>query len=154
VGYEPGESRSGVFGGNSNWRGPIWFPINYLAIESLQKFFHYYGPDVRVECPAGSGNAMDLWEVSAELSRRLIDIFRDREGRRAVFGGMEQMQRDPLWYDHLLFNEYFHGDTGEGLGAAHQTGWTGLVAKLIQQIGVEPSESLGTVGRAEVTHPR
>jgi hypothetical protein len=143
VGYEPAESQSGVFGGNSNWRGPVWFPINYLAIESLQKFFHYCGPSVMVECPTGSGRTMNLWEVAAELSRRLIGIFaRDDAGRRPVFGGYPRFPDDPHWRDHIPFHEYFHGDTGAGLGASHQTGWTGLVAKLIQQLGVEPTESL------------
>jgi hypothetical protein len=143
VAYEPGESRSGIFGGNSNWRGPVWFPINYLAIESLQKFFHYHGPDFTVECPAGSGRMLDLWEVSAEISRRLIGIFlRDGNGARPAFTH-DRFRRDPLWQDHLLFHEYFHGDTGAGLGASQQTGWTGLVAKLIQQVGVTPSESVG-----------
>jgi hypothetical protein len=143
VAYEPGESQSGIFGGNSNWRGPVWFPINYLAIESLQKFFHYHGRDFKVECPVGSGNMLDLWEVSAEISRRLIGIFlRDGNGGRPVFTH-DRFRQDPLWRDHLLFHEYFHGDTGAGLGASQQTGWTGLVAKLIQQVGVPPSESVG-----------
>jgi hypothetical protein len=143
VAYEPGESQSGIFGGNSNWRGPVWFPINYLAIESLQKFFHYHGPDFKVECPVGSGRMLDLWEVSAEISRRLISIFlRDGNGGRPAFTH-ERFRQDPLWQDHLLFHEYFHGDTGAGLGASQQTGWTGLVAKLIQQVGVTPSESVG-----------
>jgi hypothetical protein len=143
VSYEPAESQSGMFGGNSNWRGPVWFPINYLAIESLQKFFHYYGPDVKVECPRGSQRNMDLWEVASELSRRLISIFQENEhGLRPVFGPHEKFQLDPNWNDCLLFHEYFHGNTGAGLGASHQTGWTGLVAKLIQQIDVIPEQSL------------
>ena len=113
VDYEPAESSTGLFGGNSNWRGPIWFPVNYLIIESLQKFHHYLGDDYKVECPTGSGQMMTLWEVAGDLSRRLTRIFlRDSN-----------------------FHEYFHGDTGSGLGASHQTGWTGLVAKLIQQSG-------------------
>jgi hypothetical protein len=136
VGYEPAESTSGLFGGNSNWRGPIWFPINYLLIESLQVFHHYFSDDFKVECPTGSGEFMTLREVADELSRRLIRIFtRDAEGRRAVFGGQDRVQRDPHWRDYLLFHEYFHGDNGAGIGASHQTGWTGLVAKLIQQQG-------------------
>ncbi len=136
VDYEPGESSSGLFGGNSNWRGPIWFPVNYLLIESLQKFHHYYGDDLKVECPTGSGNFMNLWEVSQELSRRLSHIFlRNGDGTRPVFGENEKMQHDPHFRDHVLFYEYFHGDDGSGVGASHQTGWTGLVAKLLQQSG-------------------
>ncbi len=136
VDYEPAESTSGLFGGNSNWRGPIWFPVNYLLIESLQKFHHYYGDDLKVECPTGSGIMMNLWEVSQELSRRLSHIFlKDEEGRRPVFGENEKMQNDPHFNNYVLFHEYFHGDNGTGLGASHQTGWTGLVAKLLQQSG-------------------
>ncbi len=136
VAYEPGESRSGLFGGNSNWRGPVWFPVNYLLIESLQVFHYYYGDDFKVECPARSGQFLTLRQIADELSRRLIRIFtRDAEGRRAVFGSSDVMQRDPHWRDYVLFYEYFHGDDGHGVGASHQTGWTGLVAKLIQQQG-------------------
>jgi hypothetical protein len=136
VDYEPGESQSGLFGGNSNWRGPIWFPVNFLMIESLQKFHHYYGDDFRVECPTGSGQQLSLWEVSAELSRSLTHIFlRDENGHRPVYGANEKFQNDPLWRDLILFYEYFHGDTGVGLGASHQTGWTGLVSKLLEQTG-------------------
>ncbi len=136
VDYEPAESTTGLFGGNSNWRGPVWFPANYLLIESLQRFHYYFGDDFRVECPTGSGRMLTLWEVAAELSRRLSRLFlRDEEGRRPVFGGVEKFQTDPHWRDHLLFYEYFHGDNGTGLGASHQTGWTGLVAKLLQQSG-------------------
>jgi hypothetical protein len=136
VDYEPGESQSGLFGGNSNWRGPVWFPMNFLMIESLQKFHHYYGDDFRVECPAGSGRQMSLWDVSAELSRAMTRIFlRDKNGRRPVYGADEKFQNDPWWRDLILFYEYFHGDTGAGLGASHQTGWTGLVAKLLEQSG-------------------
>jgi hypothetical protein len=136
VDYEPAESTTGLFGGNSNWRGPIWFPINYLIIESLQKFHYYFGDDFKVECPTGSGQMMNLWEVSAEISRRLSRIFLcGVDGRRPVFGGIEKFQTDSHWRDAILFHEYFHGDTGAGLGASHQTGWTGLVAKLLQQSG-------------------
>jgi hypothetical protein len=136
VDYEPAESSTGLFGGNSNWRGPVWFPVNFLIIESLQKFHHYLGEDFKVECPTGSGQMMTLWEVAAEISRRLSRIFlRDERGRRPVYGGLEKFQSDPHWRDHLLFHEYFHGDDGAGLGASHQTGWTGLVAKLLQQSG-------------------
>ncbi|HJR59433.1 MAG TPA: hypothetical protein VJ813_08550 [Vicinamibacterales bacterium] len=136
VRYEPAESSTGLFGGNSNWRGPIWFPINYLLIEALQKFHHYFGENFRVECPTGSGQMMSLAEISGELSRRLSRIFlRDENGRRPVFGGMELFQHDPHWRDLILFHEYFHGDNGAGIGASHQTGWTALVAKLLQQSG-------------------
>lgn len=135
VGYEPGESRTALFGGNSNWRGPIWFPINFLLIESLQKFHHYYGDDFKVECPTGSGDFLTLREISDFLSRRLISLFvRDEHGRRPYLGD-DPRGDDPRWRDHLLFHEYFDGDTGRGLGASHQTGWTGLVAKLLLQQG-------------------
>jgi hypothetical protein len=136
VGYEPAESSSGLFGGNSNWRGPLWFPVNYLMIESLQKYHHYYGDRLQVELPSGSGQAANLHQVATELSRRLTRIFlRDEQGRRAVFGAVAQFQHDPHWRDYLLFYEYFHGDNGAGIGASHQTGWTALVAKLLQQSG-------------------
>ena len=136
VDYEPAESTSGLFGGNSNWRGPIWFPVNFLLIESLQKFHHYLGEDFKVEFPTGSGVMLTLWEVAAELSRRLTRIFlRDEHGRRPVFGGTEKFQTDNHWRELVLFHEYFHGDNGAGLGASHQTGWTGLVTKLLQQSG-------------------
>jgi hypothetical protein len=136
VDYEPAESRTALFGGNSNWRGPVWFPLNYLLIEALQKFDFYYGDNFKIECPTGSGNQMTLWEVATELSKRLISLFaRDEKGRRAVFGGTEKFQTDPLWKDLIPFHEYFHGDNGAGLGASHQTGWTSLIAKLIQQSG-------------------
>jgi hypothetical protein len=136
VDYEPAESTSGAFGGNSNWRGPIWFPVNFLIIESLQKFHRYLGDGFMVECPTGSGHQMTLWEVATELSNRLIHIFlRNGSGHRPVYDDTKTFQEDPQWRDLLLFYEYFHGDTGAGLGASHQTGWTGLVAKLIQQWG-------------------
>src|SRR5437867_12135307 len=136
VDYEPAESTSGLFGGNSNWRGPIWFPLNYLLIESLQKFHHYLGDDFKVEFPARSGKMLTLWEVAGELSRRLTSIFlKDEHGQRPVYQGLEKFQIDPHWRDLILFHEYFHGDSGRGLGASHQTGWTGLVTKLLQQSG-------------------
>lgn len=136
VEYEPAESHSGLFGGNSNWRGPIWFPVNFLLVESLQRFHHYLGDCYRVEFPTGSGNLLSLSEVAAEISCRLNGIFlRDANGRRPVFGGIEKFQTDAHWRDLVLFHEYFHADTGAGLGASHQTGWTGLVAKLMQQCG-------------------
>jgi hypothetical protein len=122
-----------LFGGNSNWRGPIWFPINYLIIESLREFHSYYGDQLKVECPTGSGTMMTLEEVAQELSRRLVQLFLpDDEGRRPVYGGLTQFHEDPLWRDYILFYEYFNGDNGAGLGASHQTGWTGLVANLLQ----------------------
>jgi Glycosyl hydrolase family 63 C-terminal domain len=134
VGYESAESMSGLFGGNSNWRGPVWFPINYLIVEALQKFHHFYGDELRIECPVGSGTMLTLGEVATELSRRLESIFLlDENGRRAVFGSSEQIQSDPEWRDRILFYEYFCGDTGRGLGASHQTGWTALVAKLLDR---------------------
>ncbi|MFN0084717.1 MAG: MGH1-like glycoside hydrolase domain-containing protein [Blastocatellia bacterium] len=136
VDYEPAESSTGLFGGNSNWRGPVWFPVNYLLVESLQKFHHYLGDDFQVECPTGSGRMMTLSEVAAEISQRMSRIFlRDDGGRRPVHGGAEKFQHDPHWRDLVLFYEYFHGDNGAGIGASHQTGWTGLVAKLLQQGG-------------------
>jgi hypothetical protein len=136
VDYEPAESSSGLFGGNSNWRGPVWFPVNYLLIESLQKFHYYLGDDFKVECPTGSGNWMTLWEVASEISQRLSRIFlRNSSGQRPVYGGTQKFQTDSHWRDLILFYEYFHGDNGAGIGASHQTGWTGLVAKLIQQFG-------------------
>jgi hypothetical protein len=136
VDYEPAESLTDIFGGNSNWRGPIWFPMNFLLIESLQKFDHYYGEHMKVECPAGSGQTKTLWAVATDISRRLTQIFlRGEDGRRPVYGDHEQFQRDALWRNLVLFHEFFHGDNGAGLGASHQTGWTGLVAKLIEQSG-------------------
>ena len=134
VDYEPGESSTGLFGGNSNWRGPIWFPVNFLLIESLQKFHYYLGDGFKVECPTGSGKMMTLWEVAGEISQRLMRIFLlDADQRRPVFGDKEKFQNNPHWRDLIPFHEYFHGDNGAGIGASHQTGWTGLVAKLIQQ---------------------
>ena len=136
VHYEPAESRSGLFGGNSNWRGPVWFPINFLLVETLQTFHHYYGEDFTVECPTGSGKFLTLNQIANELSQRMIRLFvRNEAGLRPCYGGLELFQNDPHWRDYLLFHEYFHGDNGAGLGASHQTGWTGLVAKLIQQQG-------------------
>ena len=134
VDYEPAESLSNMFGGNSNWRGPIWFPTNFLLIEALQRYHHYYGEDFKIECPTGSGTMMTLWQVAMELSHRLIDLFmRGPGGRRPIYGGCDTFQHDVHWRDLLLFHEYFNGDTGAGLGAIHQTGWTGLIAKLLQQ---------------------
>jgi hypothetical protein len=134
VDYEPAESQTGLFGGNSNWRGPVWLPVNYLVIESLQRMQHYYGDSFRIECPSGSGRWMTLWEVASELSRRLVGLFIvGPDGRRAAHGRRDLVQADPHFKDHVTFYEYFHGDTGEGLGARAQTGWTALVAKLLEQ---------------------
>lgn len=136
ISYEPGESQSGLFGGNSNWRGPVWFPINHLIIESLQKYHHYYGNELQVEFPTGSGRLMNLWDISLELSRRLSKLFlKDANGKRPIFGKQDIFNQDPHWKDLILFYEYFHGETGAGLGASHQTGWTALVAKHLQQAG-------------------
>jgi hypothetical protein len=136
VDYEPGESSTSLFGGNSNWRGPIWFPINFMIIEALQRYHHYYGDKLKVECPTGSGNLMSLGQVASELSDRLGRLFtRNAEGRRPAHGRNPLFQTDPYWKDLVLFYEYFHGDNGAGLGASHQTGWTGLIAKLMQQNG-------------------
>jgi hypothetical protein len=135
VKYTPGESDSYLFGGNSNWRGPVWFPVNYLLIESLQRFHHYYGDDFLIEHPTGSGKMKNLREIADDLSARMINIFKMTKMGRPVFGNNELFQRNEHYKDHLLFYEYFHGDTGEGLGATHQTGWTGLIAKLIQPRG-------------------
>jgi hypothetical protein len=136
IDYEPAESTTTAFGGNSNWRGPIWFPVNFLLVESLQKFHHYLGDHFTIEHPTGSGNMMTLHDIAADLSRRLSRLFlKDDQSRRPVFGGNDLFQRDPNWNGYIPFHEYFHGDNGAGLGASHQTGWTGLVAKLIQQSG-------------------
>jgi hypothetical protein len=132
VDYEPAESHSGMFGGNSNWRGPIWMPTNGIIIRALYNYYAYFGDSFQIECPTGSGVRMNLYQVAKELTRRLESIFlRGPDGRRAVFGGAQKFQTDPHWRDHLLFYEYFHGDNGAGLGASHQTGWTGLIAPLI-----------------------
>jgi hypothetical protein len=149
VDYDPAESSTNLFGGNSNWRGPIWFPVNYLLIESLQKFHHYLGDDFKVECPTGSGRYMTLWEVAAELSRRLTRIFLRNEGHRPVHGRDPAFRDDPHWRDLVLFYEYFHGDDGSGVGASHQTGWTGLVAKLLQQSGEGEARQDGEEAGAE-----
>ncbi len=131
-----------LFGGNSNWRGPIWFPLNFLLVESLQKFHHYLGDDFKVECPTGSGNMLTLWEVAAEISRRLSRPFlRAADGHRPVYGEIEKFQNDANWRDLIQFHEYFHGDNGSGVGASHQTGWTGVVAKLMQQSGEHESKT-------------
>jgi hypothetical protein len=154
VDYQPAESNTGTFGGNSNWRGPVWFPINFLLVEALQKFHYQSGDDFKVECPTGSGRMMTLWEVSMELSHRLVSLFEaDANGRRPIYGKVEKFASDPHWRDYISFFEYFNGDDGAGLGASHQTGWTGLVAKLIQQHGEYCERGLHPLvpGREKVT---
>jgi hypothetical protein len=144
VDYEPAESSTGLFGGNSNWRGPIWMPVNLLLIQSLRKMYSYYGDELKVECPVGSGRMLTLWEVAHEIVTRLAKIFlRDGEGRRPVYGKTERFQTDPNWRDLILFYEYFHGDNGAGIGASHQTGWTGLVIWfLLSAALLDPKEVL------------
>jgi hypothetical protein len=148
VDYLPAESNTGMFGGNSNWRGPVWMPVNVMIIRALLNFHLYYGDSFKIECPTGSGKMMNLFDVSKEISDRLTRIFtRDGHGRRPVYGGTEKFQNDPLWRDHVLFYEYFHGDNGAGLGASHQTGWTGLVAKCIQLYGLLDPERALEIGK-------
>jgi Mannosyl oligosaccharide glucosidase. len=145
INYQPAESTTGDFGGNSNWRGPVWFPINILILRALLNFHAYYGNDFKIECPTGSGKMMTLFEVSKELASRLVKIFLvDSNGRRPVYGGTEKFQTDPHWRNNILFYEYFHGDNGAGLGASHQTGWTGLVSVLLKLYGATSAEELET----------
>ena len=148
VDYLPAESNTGMFGGNSNWRGPIWMPINVIIIRALLQFYLYYGDNFKIECPTGSGRMMNLFEVAKEIAERLARVFlRDGHGRRPVYGGTEKFQSDPHWRDHVLFYEYFHGDNGAGLGASHQTGWTGVVAKTIQLFGLLDAKGLLEAGK-------
>jgi hypothetical protein len=143
VGYVPGDSDSGMFGGNSNWRGPVWMPVNFLLYTSLLRLGAYYGDTFKIECPTGSGNQMTLFEVAKELGERLIGTFvKDSSGRRPVFGNAEKFQTDPHWRDNVLFYEYFHGDSGAGVGASHQTGWTGCIARIIQGNGAFEEKDL------------
>jgi hypothetical protein len=136
VSYLPAESNTGMFGGNSNWRGPIWMPVNALIVRGLLNLYAFYGEEFTVECPTGSGNRMTLFEVAREISQRLARIFlKDENGRRPVYGGTAKFQEDPNWRDYILFYEYFHGDNGAGLGASHQTGWTGVIARLLDLFG-------------------
>jgi len=149
VNYLPAESDTGMFGGNSNWRGPVWMPVNALLIRALLQYYLYYGDSFKIECPTGSGKWMNLFEVSREIANRLISIFlRDEAGQRPVYGGSEKFQTDPHWRDCLLFFEYFHGDNGAGIGASHQTGWTGVVAKLIELFGRLDADSVLAGGKA------
>jgi hypothetical protein len=135
VDYVPGESNSGLFGGNSNWRGPIWMPVNYLLVEALERYHHFYGDDLRVECPVGSGRLLNLGEVAREISTRLGRIFlADERGHRPCHGGDGRFAEDPHWRQLVLFHEYFHGETGRGVGASHQTGWTALAIRFIEDI--------------------
>jgi len=151
VQYLPAESNTGMFGGNSNWRGPVWMPVNILLLRSLVNLYQFYGDDFKVECPTGSGNRMTLFEVSKELARRLSSIFlRDAEGKRPVYGGTKKFQEDPYWKDYILFYEYFHGDNGAGLGASHQTGWTGTIARSLDLFArLNPADVLST-GKADL----
>jgi len=143
VQYMPAESQNGMFGGNSNWRGPIWVPVNVLIVRALLTYYGYFGDSFKIECPTGSGHMMNLFEVATEISRRLAGIFlRDASGKRPVFGDAEKFQNDPHWRDYIYFYEYFHGDNGEGLGASHQTGWTGLAARFVQALHVDPQQTL------------
>ena len=147
VNYLPAESDTGMFGGNSNWRGPIWMPVNALLIRALMSYYLYYGDNFKIECPTRSGNLMNLFEVAREIANRLTRIFlRDEAGRRPVFGGAEKFQSDPYWRDNLLFYEYFHGDNGAGIGASHQTGWTGCVSLLSMLSGSAAAMALATDG--------
>ena len=156
VHYTPGESDTGVFGGNSNWRGPIWLPVNYLLIESLERYYHFYGDTLRVECPTGSGNFMNLLEVALDLAARLSKLFLpDADGHRPCHGGDRRYAEDPHWRDLVLFYEYFHGDSGRGVGASHQTGWTSLIVRCIQDLAKVRSVSAATDSRitARVLRP-
>jgi len=148
VSYLPGESDTGMFGGNSNWRGPIWMPVNALIIRALLQYYTYYGNTFALECPTGSGCQMNLYQVAEELSRRLNSIFlRDKDGRRPVFGGEQKFQQDPHWRDYLQFFEYFHGDNGAGLGANHQTGWTGIIARGMHLFATTTAEKTLALGK-------
>jgi hypothetical protein len=159
VSYLPAESDTGMFGGNSNWRGPIWMPVNALIIRALLMYYTYYGNDFTVECPTGSGRQMNLYQVAEEIASRLANIFlRGKDGRRPVYGGSKKFQEDPHWCDNILFYEYFHGDNGAGLGASHQTGWTGVVARAMHLFATTTAEQMLELGKAaaitEVEKPR
>jgi Glycosyl hydrolase family 63 C-terminal domain len=149
VSYLPAESDSGMFGGNSNWRGPIWMPVNMLLVRALLHYYLYFGPDFVIECPTGSGHMMNLYEVAEEITRRLSSIFlRDKDGRRPVYGGTSKFQDDPYWNNCLLFFEYFHGDNGAGLGANHQTGWTVIIARAMHLFATTTAEQALELGKA------
>jgi hypothetical protein len=150
VAYVPGDSDTGMFGGNSNWRGPVWMPVNFLLLNALVRLYAYYGDEFKVECPTGSGKMTTLLGVARELGGRLTRTFlRDADGRRPVYGGTEKFQTDPHWRDLVLFHEYFHGDNGAGIGASHQTGWTGCIARVIQMMPLMTPENLLTPGVEE-----
>jgi len=160
VQYLPAESNTGMFGGNSNWRGPVWMPVNALLLRSLLNLYQFYGDDFKVECPTGSGKYMTMYEVAREIARRLSSIFlRDANGKRPVYGGAKKFQEDPYWKDYILFYEYFHGDNGAGLGASHQTGWTGIIARTMDvfarmnpalALQISKGELLGEMTRKQV----
>jgi hypothetical protein len=151
VQYLPAESNTGMFGGNSNWRGPVWMPVNLLIVRALVNLYSFFGNDFKVECPTGSGQHMTLFEVAQEIVRRLTSTFlRDAEGKRPVYGGTGKFQNDPHWRDLILFYEYFHGDNGAGLGASHQTGWTGLVAALLDLFGRVDAKTMLETDRGRV----
>ena len=148
VAYLPAESDTGMFGGNSNWRGPIWMPVNALIIRALLQYYSYFGDDFTVECPTGSGRLANLYQVAQEITRRLTNIFlKDKDGRRPVYGGARKFQEDPHWRDLVLFYEYFHGDNGAGLGASHQTGWTGIVARMMHLFATTSAEQVLQLGK-------
>jgi hypothetical protein len=148
VAYVPGESDSGMFGGNSNWRGPIWMPVNALIVRALLQYYAYYGNEFTVECPTGSGRQMNLYQVSEEISRRMAAIFlKDGNGHRPVNGGERQMQEDPHWRDYIQFYEYFHGDNGAGIGASHQTGWTGIIARSMHLFATTTADQVLELGK-------
>jgi hypothetical protein len=154
VDYEPAESTTGMFGGNSNWRGPIWMPVNFLIVEALGRYALFFGNELKLEYPTGSRNELTLDEIQADLRERLISLFTvSADGRRPCFGWVDRLQSDPAWKDNLLFNEYFHGDNGAGLGASHQTGWTGLVAELVLRARGAPVPTLGALMSAEPDGP-
>jgi hypothetical protein len=151
VNYLPAESDNGMFGGNSNWRGPIWMPVNGLIIRALLQYYTYYGNEFKIECPTGSGNYMNLYEVAKNIADRLSSIFqKDEHGNRPVFGGSRKFQDDPNWKDNLLFYEYFHGDNGAGIGASHQTGWTGIIATIMRLFAGTEAESIMEKGKSSV----
>jgi hypothetical protein len=151
VPYLPAESDTGVFGGNSNWRGPMWLPVNFLIIRALLNYYSYYGNSFLVECPTGSGRQMNLYQVAEELATRISRIFlKDKDGRRPVYGATEMFQKDPHWRDYILFYEYFHGDNGAGIGASHQTGWTGVIARLMHIFATSTAEEVLELGSQAV----
>ncbi|MBV9355368.1 MAG: hypothetical protein JO023_07550 [Chloroflexi bacterium] len=152
IDYEPAESTTTMFGGNANWRGPVWFPLNYLLVSVLARYYRFFGESFTVEYPTGSGRRLTLDRIVEDLCDRLISLFLvGQDGRRPCFGGVDRLQRDPAWKEHLLFNEYFHGDNGAGLGASHQTGWTGLVADMIRRRH-RAVDTLGELLRDTLTH--